>query len=132
MIPTDTPGVVRRPFASVCDSDDVDFNEVFFTDVRVPAENLVGELNGGWRVADSVRWATRMLWMDYVDLLHALADDFAPSGMLRHPEVMDAQALQLLADGHTLRQPAAKRMCRGSQSSNSLARRRYNAPPRTR
>jgi alkylation response protein AidB-like acyl-CoA dehydrogenase len=27
------------------------FNEVFFTDVRIPAENLVGELNDGWRLA---------------------------------------------------------------------------------
>lgn len=42
LIPTDMPGVVRRPFASVSDIEDVDFNEVFFTDVRVPAENLVG------------------------------------------------------------------------------------------
>jgi alkylation response protein AidB-like acyl-CoA dehydrogenase len=48
LIPTDTPGVVRRPFASVTDRDDLDFNEVFFTDDLVPAENLVGDLNGGW------------------------------------------------------------------------------------
>ncbi len=45
LIPTDTPGVVRRPFASIADRDDRDFNEVFFEDVRVPAENLIGELN---------------------------------------------------------------------------------------
>ncbi len=50
LILADTP-VVCRPFASVGDIEDVDFNEVFFTDVWVPAENLVGELNGGWRVA---------------------------------------------------------------------------------
>lgn len=45
LIPTDTPGVVRRPFASIADKDDRDFNEVFFEDVRVPAVNLIGELN---------------------------------------------------------------------------------------
>jgi alkylation response protein AidB-like acyl-CoA dehydrogenase len=28
-----------------------EFNEVFFTDVRVPAENVVGEVNDGWRLA---------------------------------------------------------------------------------
>src|SRR5215218_2072859 len=38
MIPTDLEGVVRRPFASACDVDDLDFNEVFFNDARVPAE----------------------------------------------------------------------------------------------
>src|ERR1700753_2419262 len=51
VIPTDTPGVVCRPFASASGLDDQDFNEVFFEDVKVPAENLVGELNEGWRVA---------------------------------------------------------------------------------
>ena len=94
MIPTDTPGVVRRPFASMCDSDELDFNEVFFTDVRVPAENLVGELNGGWRVATGSLGHERiMLWTGYVDLLHELTADFAPSGSLR------AGSLRDLGDG---------------------------------
>ena len=47
LIPTSTEGVVRRPFASIADPDDLDFNEVFFTDVRVPRENLIGQLNQG-------------------------------------------------------------------------------------
>ncbi len=101
MIPTDTPGVVRRPFASMCDIDEVDFNEVFFTDVRVPAENLVGRLNDGWRVATGSLGHERiMLWTDYVDLLHELTIDFGPSGTLERDHyatlVMDAYALRLL------------------------------------
>ncbi len=101
LIPTDTPGVVRRPFASLCDSDEVDFNEVFFTDVHVPAENLVGELHGGWGVATgSLGHERAMLWMGYVDLLHALTADFDPSGVLQRDHyatlVMDSQALRLL------------------------------------
>ncbi|OBG53134.1 MULTISPECIES: acyl-CoA dehydrogenase family protein [unclassified Mycobacterium] len=101
LIPTDTPGVVRRPFASMCDSDEVDFNEVFFTDARVPAENLVGELNGGWRVATGSLGHERvMLWMGYVDLLHELSIDFAPASSLERDRyatlVMDAYALRLL------------------------------------
>src|ERR1700751_5292265 len=35
LIPTDTPGVECRPFAYVYDREHLDFNEVFFTDVRV-------------------------------------------------------------------------------------------------
>ena len=101
MIPTDTPGVVRRPFASMCDSDELDFNEVFFTDVRVPAENLVGQLNGGWRVANGSLGHERiMLWTGYVDLLHELTADFAPAGNVQRDRyatlVMDAYALRLL------------------------------------
>lgn len=55
LIPTDLDGVVCRPFADMCGIDNLDFNEVFFTDVRVPAENLVGPLNGGgeWPTAHS-------------------------------------------------------------------------------
>lgn len=52
VIPTDLPGLVRKPFASFVSTDDIDFNEVFFDDVHVPAENLIGELNGGWRIAN--------------------------------------------------------------------------------
>jgi alkylation response protein AidB-like acyl-CoA dehydrogenase len=93
--------VVRRPFASMCDADEFDFNEVFFTDARVPAENLVGELNEGWRVATGSLGHERiMLWMGYVDLLHELTVDFGPSGSLERDRyatlVMDAQALRLL------------------------------------
>src|SRR6202012_1535872 len=100
LIPTDTPGVVRRPFASVSDHEDVDFNEVFFTDARVPAENLVGELNEGWRVATgSLGHERSMLWLDYADMLHALTVEFAPSGAVERDHyatlVMDRYAMRL-------------------------------------
>jgi alkylation response protein AidB-like acyl-CoA dehydrogenase len=39
--PTDLPGWCAAVRVRVR-SDDLDFNEVFFNDVRVPAENLVG------------------------------------------------------------------------------------------
>ncbi|QLL06804.1 acyl-CoA dehydrogenase family protein [Mycobacterium vicinigordonae] len=101
LIPTDTPGVVRRPFASVCDHDDVEFNEVFFTDARVPAENLVGKLDDGWRVATgSLGHERAMLWMDYANLLDQMAIDFTPHGVVERDRyatlVMDARAMQLL------------------------------------
>jgi alkylation response protein AidB-like acyl-CoA dehydrogenase len=45
------PGVEVRPIKQISGSSE--FCEVFFTDVRVPAENLVGELNRGWQIAQT-------------------------------------------------------------------------------
>ncbi len=44
-----SPGITVRPLRQI--SGESEFNEVFFEDVRVPRENLVGRLNDGWRVA---------------------------------------------------------------------------------
>ena len=43
------PGVEVRPLRQM--SGGASFNEVFFTDVRVPESHLLGEVNGGWTVA---------------------------------------------------------------------------------
>jgi alkylation response protein AidB-like acyl-CoA dehydrogenase len=101
LIPTDAPGVVRRPFPSICGRDDLDFNEVFFTDVRVPAENLVGPLNQGWRVANgSLGHERTMMWLGFADRLHNLITDFHPATALERDQyatlVMDHHALRLL------------------------------------
>lgn len=47
--PMDLPGIEIRPITEMTGGHT--FNEVFFTDVRLPAENLVGDLNDGWRLA---------------------------------------------------------------------------------
>lgn len=44
-----SPGVEIRPIITLDGAHEV--NEVFFTDVRVPVENLVGEENRGWTYA---------------------------------------------------------------------------------
>jgi alkylation response protein AidB-like acyl-CoA dehydrogenase len=44
-----TPGITVRPLGQI--TGDAEFSEVFFEDVRVPKENLVGPLHGGWGVA---------------------------------------------------------------------------------
>jgi alkylation response protein AidB-like acyl-CoA dehydrogenase len=49
LFPMDTPGVTLRPIELLDGGFEV--NEVFFQDVRVPAENLVGEENHGWDYA---------------------------------------------------------------------------------
>ena len=44
-----TPGIDVRPLRQITGI--AHFNEVFFSGVRIPAENVVGEVNGGWAVA---------------------------------------------------------------------------------
>jgi alkylation response protein AidB-like acyl-CoA dehydrogenase len=59
-----TPGITCRPLPELTDPHHVDFNEVFFSDVEVPAENLLGELNNGWTVSQgSLRHERGMLWI---------------------------------------------------------------------
>src|SRR5690349_8803623 len=73
LIPTDTPGVTRRPFRAIQGKDELDFNEVFFDDAEVPAENLIGELHQGWRVATgSLGHERAMLWLGYGERLDDL------------------------------------------------------------
>jgi alkylation response protein AidB-like acyl-CoA dehydrogenase len=101
LIPTDLPGVVCRPFADLCGEDNKDFNEVFFTDVEVPVENLVGPLNGGWGVANgSLGHERTMMWLGFADRIDNMIGDFRPSTPLERDQyatiVMDYQALRLM------------------------------------
>jgi alkylation response protein AidB-like acyl-CoA dehydrogenase len=120
LIPTDTPGVTRRPFGAIAARDDLDFNEVFFNDVVVPAENLVGELNQGWTVANgSLGHERNMLWMGYVERMEDLIRDFRPLTTLDQDWyatlVMNAHALRLLGSA------ALARAARGEQDTASLS-----------
>jgi alkylation response protein AidB-like acyl-CoA dehydrogenase len=52
-----TPGVDVRPLRQI---DGVaHFNEVFLTDVRIPSDRVVGEVDGGWRVAQTTLQSER-------------------------------------------------------------------------
>src|SRR6202011_1333106 len=48
MLPMRQPGVEIRPIHQI--TGESEFNEVFIEDARVPAENLVGDMNAGWSV----------------------------------------------------------------------------------
>ena len=48
----DTPGITVRPLEMM--NGDLEFAEVFFDGVVVPAERMLGRLNGGWSVAMSI------------------------------------------------------------------------------
>jgi acyl-CoA dehydrogenase len=58
IVPMGTPGITIRPLRQM--NGDSHFNEVFFDDVRVPAENLVGDLHDGWRVARTTMMNERL------------------------------------------------------------------------
>jgi alkylation response protein AidB-like acyl-CoA dehydrogenase len=49
LLPMDTPGIEVRPIRQM--SGGASFNEVFFTDVRIPDAYRLGEVGDGWRVA---------------------------------------------------------------------------------
>jgi alkylation response protein AidB-like acyl-CoA dehydrogenase len=56
-----SPGIEVRPLRQMTDSSN--FNEVFLDEVRVPAENLIGQVGDGWRVV-----ITTFMW-ERVNLL---------------------------------------------------------------
>ena len=54
-----TPGLTVKPLVQM--TGDRGFSEVFFDNVRVPRENLVGTLNEGWKVANDTLYHERNL-----------------------------------------------------------------------
>ena len=51
LIPTDAPGIDVRPMGTMTGA--AEFTEVFFTDVRVPQANVVGQRGEGWKIANT-------------------------------------------------------------------------------
>src|SRR4029079_16561171 len=76
-----TPGITCRPLPELTDPDYADFNEVFFTDVSVPKENLLGELNRGWPITQgSLGHERGMLWIDSASDIGTAVDQLVELG----------------------------------------------------
>jgi alkylation response protein AidB-like acyl-CoA dehydrogenase len=94
------PGVQVRPLRQITGSSD--FNEVFFTNVRVPRTNVVGRINEGWRVAiatltserGTLALATIVDYFNIFDDLVKLARKLSRDG---EPVLQDPRARQQMA-----------------------------------
>jgi alkylation response protein AidB-like acyl-CoA dehydrogenase len=97
-----SPGVECHPFPDLIDPGRTDFNQVFFSDVRVPREQLLGNLHEGWPLTQgSLAHERSMLWVEYaytvdriVSTMRGLADEIGIDGnrMGDDPHFRDAIA----------------------------------------
>ena len=98
-----SPGIACRPLPELTEPDFADFNEVFFTDVVVPRENLLGELNGGWPITQgSLAHERAMLWVSHAQNVQRIVEGLVES----HPDerfhdaiaslYIDSQAMSLM------------------------------------
>ena len=76
-----SPGIEYRPIPELTEPTYADFNEVFFTDVEVPRDHLVGRLHDGWRLSmGSLAHERAMLWINYAYDLSLVVDHLVALG----------------------------------------------------
>ncbi len=90
-----SPGIAIRPLVQI--TGDAEFNEVFFDQVRVPREHLLGALHGGWEVAITVLMYERMALGSTV-ILHQYIDRVLALSRRTESAARDPLIRQRLAD----------------------------------
>ncbi|MBV9320191.1 MAG: acyl-CoA dehydrogenase family protein [Mycobacterium sp.] len=94
------PGVQVRPLVTLNGS--ADFAEVFFNDVRVPTDSLLGPLNRGWQVATTTlsheRAGAAKLYAEMQAKLEELTADLADSDVDGRPALEDEVTLRRLGE----------------------------------
>lgn len=99
-----SPGVSARPLVQM--TGEAEFAELFFDDVRVPVENLVGSLNQGWTVALTTLMHERgtlsfSIIVTFEQRLQSLIELSRQSAMHGAPALDDPQVRQRLARLYT-------------------------------
>ena len=92
-----SPGIEVRPIKQI--SGESNFNEVFFTDVRVPDSQRLGDVGEGWKVALTTLMNERLAigqgsGVDYTELLKLARQTELETG----PAIKDANVREHLAD----------------------------------
>jgi alkylation response protein AidB-like acyl-CoA dehydrogenase len=94
------PGIEARPLVTL--NGTADFAEVFFNDVRVPADALLGPLDAGWQVATTTlsheRAGAARLYAQVEVLLADLVADLAGHTVGGKPVLEDGATLRRLGD----------------------------------
>ena len=118
LIPMDSPGIEVRPLVDMTLK--AGFNEVFFNDVRIPEDNIVGKRGEGWAVANATLGhergslappdATMSRLNSLIELMKA--ETINGTSLLEHPifrdRVMKIQAKVMASQSHSLRLLSAK------------------------
>ena len=95
-----TPGIGIRPVVNAAGGHD--FNEVLFEDARLPADHVLGEVNGAWKQATSELAYERSGSERFLETIHTLVEllrDLGPEPGPREAEGVG----RLIAQLHTMR-----------------------------
>ena len=102
LCPMDTPGIEIRPLRQM--TGEAEFDEVFFTDVELPADCLLGPLHGGWGVGMAVLTSERGHIGASVIGLERRLESMAQLGSSRELDATSRDRLaQLLSRGHAFK-----------------------------
>jgi len=118
LIPMDSPGIEVRPLVDMTLK--AGFNEVFFNDVKIPEDNIVGKRGEGWAVANATLGhergslappdATMSRLNSLIELMKT--ETINETSLLEHPifrdRVMKIQAKVMASQSHSLRLLSAK------------------------
>ena len=100
LIDLKSPGIHIRPIMNI--AGEQEFCEVFFSDVRVPVQNLLGTLNDGWTIAKTLLGHER-IWVGSPGMCRAafaLARELIETLGLSHDTRTIDQLTELAADLH--------------------------------
>jgi alkylation response protein AidB-like acyl-CoA dehydrogenase len=102
LCPMDTPGIDIRPLKQM--TGEAEFDEVFFTDVELPASCLLGPLHGGWGVGMAVLTSERGHIGASVIGLERRLEAMAKLGTTHALDAIERDRLaQLLSRGHAFK-----------------------------